>query len=167
VIRLPVGQKYGRITIIGEAPMGPNWTVFVVGQCDCGTIKQFRGWGLLRGSAKACGCGRKGIIRNSKHGDTSRDNGVTSEYGTWHSMLDRCSNPNNRKWKHYGGRGISVCPEWRKDYKAFLAHIGRRPSPDLSLDRIDPDGNYEPGNVRWTDSLTQRHNRTRRTQCRN
>lgn len=77
-------------------------------------------------------------------------------------MIDRCTNPHNRKWAHYGGRGITVDARWRASYEEFVGHIGRRPSSAHSLDRIDPDGSYVPGNVRWATALTQRHNRTRR-----
>ncbi|MET8113722.1 hypothetical protein [Streptomyces prasinus] len=74
-------------------------------------------------------------------------------------MIKRCENPNNHAYARYGGRGISVHPEWRANFGAFLRDVGRRPSPDLSLDRIDNDGNYEPGNVRWATAKQQANNR--------
>ena len=83
----------------------------------------------------------------------------TPEFVAWVMMKQRCYNPKVRGWKYYGGRGIKVCPEWRDDFRAFLAHIGPRPGPGWSVDRIDPDGNYEPGNVRWATALTQQRNR--------
>ena len=78
----------------------------------------------------------------------------TPTYWTWGNMKDRCSNPNNPKWRWYGGRGISVCDRWRESFENFLADMGARPA-DTSIDRIDPEGDYEPGNCRWADWATQ------------
>lgn len=74
-------------------------------------------------------------------------------------MIYRCENPNVKDWKYYGGRGIKVCLEWRESFEVFLRDMGTRPSPSHSIDRIEPDGNYEPGNCRWATPLQQRHNR--------
>jgi hypothetical protein len=77
-------------------------------------------------------------------------------------MIGRCENPNVERYPHYGGRGISICEEWRESFEAFLRDMGRKPSPDHSIDRIDVNGNYEPGNCRWaTDSEQQRNKRPR------
>lgn len=73
-------------------------------------------------------------------------------------MIHRCENPRQKDFKNYGARGIRVCPEWRADYLAFLAELGRRPSPAHSVDRKDNDGDYEPGNVRWATKSEQRQN---------
>ena len=80
------------------------------------------------------------------------------EYSSWIGMLKRCFQPNSPGWKRYGGRGITVCQEWVHSYESFLAHVGRRPSPNHSIDRINNDGNYEPGNVKWSDSFEQMNN---------
>ena len=94
-----------------------------------------------------------------KHGDSVRNDGKrTSEYMAWQGMLSRCRNPNYRQYADYGGRGISVCDRWLI-YENFLADVGRKPSPDLTIDRINNDGNYEPGNVQWASRKTQSRNR--------
>lgn len=80
------------------------------------------------------------------------------EYGVWCRMIDRCYNPNIPSFSNYGGRGIIVCERWRHDFAAFLADVGPRPSPAHSIDRIDNDGNYEPGNVRWATKHQQMRN---------
>jgi hypothetical protein len=81
------------------------------------------------------------------------------EYDAWQAMKQRCSNPRLRTWKDYGGRGIRVCDEWRASFFAFFDHIGPRPSSKHSVDRIDVNGHYEPGNVRWATPLEQARNR--------
>lgn len=83
----------------------------------------------------------------------------TAEFQAWAGMVSRCSNPNGGDYPNYGGRGIRVCKEWQDSYLAFLGHVGRKPSPQHSLDRIDNDGNYEPGNVRWATRAEQNLNR--------
>ena len=96
----------------------------------------------------------------TSHGQAGQRNGTrTPEYSIWATAKQRVTNPNNRRWPDYGGRGISMCVEWLNDFTAFLSHIGPRPATHLTLDRIDNDGNYEPGNVRWADRQTQRANR--------
>lgn len=82
----------------------------------------------------------------------------TAAYRVWATMLARCRNPNNAAWALYGGRGIVVCERWLS-FESFRADMGDRPSPTHSLDRIDPNGNYEPGNVRWSTPTEQANNR--------
>lgn len=82
------------------------------------------------------------------------------EHRAWVHMKQRCTNPNKREWPHYGGRGIQVCSEWMGSFLAFYQHIGPRPSDKHSLDRIDVNGNYEPGNVRWATQQEQIENTT-------
>lgn len=97
----------------------------------------------------------------------------TVEYTVWAHIKARCSNPKNQRWHRYGGRGIKICDEWANSYPAFLAAVGRRPSPKHSIERIDNDGHYEPGNVRWATMKEQGRNMRRnllitfngRTQC--
>lgn len=87
--------------------------------------------------------------------------GVEGAYSSWRGMCERCSNTNHVGWSRYGGRGIVVFPEWtgRGGFDRFLAYLGKRP-PGMSIDRINSDGNYEPGNVRWADKYMQAANRS-------
>jgi hypothetical protein len=91
-----------------------------------------------------------------KHGESSDP---TPEYEAWHQMKSRCLNPADKRYQQYGARGIGVCEQWIYSYGNFLAYMGRRPSPDYSLDRIDNDGNYEPGNCRWATRSEQQQNK--------
>lgn len=100
------------------------------------------------------------------HGDPLRTRGterhgqyLSLTYRSWAAMLLRCTNPRTNGYENYGGRGIRVCDEWRRSYVAFRRDVGRRPSRRHTLDRIDPNGHYEPGNVRWATAKQQRHNR--------
>lgn len=93
------------------------------------------------------------VVEKESHGMDG-----TSEYHTWQAMIKRCHNPNDKAYKNYGARGISVCDRWRDSFVNFYADMGGRPE-GLSLDRINNDGNYEPGNCRWANQATQHENR--------
>ena len=95
--------------------------------------------------------------RNYRHGYKTSGK-YASEYSIWSGMRARCYNEKNPTYQRYGARGVRVCPEWRENFLNFLRDMGRRPSPDHSLDRINNNGNYEPGNCKWS---------TRQEQCRN
>jgi hypothetical protein len=114
-------------------------------------------WGgkLRSGAAKGCGC-MMGLCRTGyKHGQYK-----TLTFKSWSAAKSRCFNPRNPAWPDYGGRGITMCERWRNSFEAFLADVGPRPSRAHSIDRYpNNDGNYEPGNVRWTLSRGQNNNR--------
>lgn len=135
--------------------------------CDCGTERTVYGMSLTRGVTQSCGCWRRevsvglGKMRKGSTGNrgATRTHGEaiarTAEYRTWLSMHERCRNKDRAD---YGGRGITVCERW-SSYDNFLTDMGRRPSPSLSLDRIDNDQGYGPDNCRWATKLQQQQNR--------
>lgn len=149
------GQRYARLVALRSAGNG-EWLF----RCDCGTEKVTNSKNVRRGLVRSCGCLRKETsravgLRTRTHGHAVAD---TPEYRAWHHAKDRCHNENNQCYGNYGGRGIRVCAEWRNDFVAFLRHIGPRPDGH-SLDRIDNDKGYEPGNVRWATGEEQARNR--------
>lgn len=95
---------------------------------------------------------------NFKHGE-ARGHGKTREYSAWASMLERCYNHKVKGYKNYGGRGIAICAKWRHNYLAFLADMGRKPSPKLTLERKNNNGNYTPANCTWATRKQQVNNR--------
>ena len=156
-----LGQRFGRLTVIAEssersAGRGMRW----VCKCDCGTIKTIDAAALRRGATVSCGCYNLEYLRNNiKHG-YNRHEKKDPTYTSWEKMLERCYRPTGAGYDRYGGRGITVCERWH-DFKNFLEDMGERPGKEYTLDRIDSNGNYEPGNCRWADWETQNNN-TRR-----
>lgn len=160
------GQTFGRLTVTGLGePSGKRRRTAWLCACDCGTVVTVVGESLRSGHAKSCGCFRRefasivGKAARPRHGHACRDR-YSVEYRTWGGMIQRCTNPKFRQFRDYGGRGISVCPEWRTSFERFLADMGPRPV-GLTLDRINNDGNYKPGNCRWASRSQQQRNQRR------
>lgn len=151
------GHRFGRLVAMDY--LGKRrWRC----KCDCGKAALVQSNNLRSGKQVSCGCLRTELLRSRvlKHGHTSKRE-TTPEYRAWQSMLKRCYSPNNTHYARYGGRGIEVAPEWRDDFPNFLRHVGPRPSAQHSLDRIDNDGDYKPGNVRWASKSLQAKNQSR------
>jgi hypothetical protein len=150
------GRTFGRLVVTGRAGRSATGRTLWKCRCECGESVDLRSCNLLSGNTASCGCLHREVV-----GRLHRTHGKcqTDEHEIWKGMLARCLNPNHSSYPNYGGRGITVCGSWRMSFTAFLADVGSRPSPEHSLDRIDNDGNYKPGNVRWATRAEQSENR--------
>ena len=147
------GRRFGRLSFIKRLGYSNNNQVWLL-KCDCGTkVKALHG-NVMSGRTQACGClQRERIVKHGRHGST--------EYKSWHMMIQRCTNSNGPEWHNYGGRGITVCARWRRSFPNFFKDMGLKPSPKHSIDRINNDGNYTPGNCKWSTPKEQANNMRR------
>ncbi len=153
---LPVGSIFGRWTVVDpDAGRSKSGNRLVNCRCECGNTGLVVAAKLKNGWSTSCGCFASERQRelHTIHGWSK-----TATYRTWIKIRDRCQNKSAAKYLDYGGRGISVCERWQK-FENFLADMGEKPSPEYSLDRINNDGDYEPGNCRWADAKMQANNR--------
>lgn len=148
------GQQFGRLTVLYKT-LERNYAGSVMWfcKCTCNNTLLVSSCNLSTGKTKSCGC--LNMERIVTHGLSG-----SPEYTAWEGIIQRCTNPNVKNYYNYGGRGISVCDRWLKSFENFYADMGPRPSDDHSIDRYpNNDGNYEPGNCKWSTSKEQLNNR--------
>jgi hypothetical protein len=152
------GQKFGRLTAVEHIGSDTQHQALWLCICDCGKEHITTGHSLLRGNCKSCGCLKNELSseRLKKHGGCG-----SRLYRIYDAMKQRCYNENHNHYKNYGGRGIVVCDEWKSSFDAFQQWAMQNGYADnLTIDRINVDGNYEPQNCRWITMFEQQQNRT-------
>jgi hypothetical protein len=149
-----VGKKFGKLKVIefaGCVKQKSTWKCL----CDCGNLTTRSAISLKNSSSCGCMIGKTNITHNESY---RSGKGSSKEYSMWNSMMNRCSNPKNKSYARYGGRGIKVCNDWHT-YENFLKDMGRCPSDEYSLDRIDNSKGYSKENCRWATAKDQARNR--------
>jgi hypothetical protein len=155
-----IGKRFGRLVPTVELERVGGLRQFRC-DCECGGSIDVRLNALRKGATSSCGCYRREVAAattaaRAVHGECHK----TPEHRSWQAMIARCTQPSHVAYERYAGRGITICDRWRGQggYENFLADMGRRPSLDYTLDRVDNDGNYTPENCRWADRSTQIRN---------
>jgi len=152
------GKRFGRLLVLDKNKWNGR-RLFWKCKCDCGRILDINGDSLRGGRSKSCGCLRTEQLVNRalKHGH-ARNNTQTKEYRSWANAKGRCFDPKNNRFQYYGGRGITMCPEWENSFLTFIKDMGRCPK-GKTIDRTDVNKNYESSNCQWVDSKTQGRHR--------
>lgn len=143
---LLIGKRFARLTVLRRFGITKYSCSIMECRCDCGNVVNRKASSLIMGKTNSCGCLWLENLRIVlvKHGAKH-----TPEYNIWRAMKQRCLNPNNKAFKNYGGRGITICENWKNSFSLFIKDIGLRPSAKHSIERINNDGNYELSNCKW------------------
>lgn len=151
-------KRFGRLKVLQFVRLSESGHNFWLALCNCGVVKEYQQSHLIWETSKSCGCLRLELSkkRPTIHGQSRKHKGKA--YGSWEAMKQRCLNTNAANYKNYGAVGIKVCKSWKVSFKKFLKDLGNRPSGKHTLDRINPYGNYEPGNCRWATAKVQSNN---------
>jgi hypothetical protein len=153
---IQTGDRFGLLTAIDRVRSAKGELLWRFA-CDCGNETVNNGQHPRRGTQISCGCDRwKSGERHHQYSHGKRHSRV---YAIWNAMRSRCHNPNQPHYSRYGALGVQVCDKWRKSFEAFYEDMGDPPTETHSIDRIDPFGNYEPGNCRWATPSQQNLNK--------
>lgn len=154
-----LGARFGKLVVIRVLDERRHGHVMVECVCDCGNHKNIMLSSLIKGMTQSCGCYRKEYVSNKNR---THNKSKTRLYSIWCDMKRRCYNQTNKRYENYGGRGIKVCDEWRNNFQSFYEWaMANGYSDDLTIDRINVNGNYAPENCKWSTSIEQQNNTTR------
>lgn len=155
-----INKTSGKLTYLGIQKSEGGRT-FVKVLCQCGTVKFINKYSYTKGLSKTCGCSWSTNESVTTHGDTKKDSEYFYLYRRYNDIKTRCYNKNREKYKIYGGRGIEMCEEWKNSYESFKDWALQNGwDKNLSIDRINNNGNYEPSNCRWVDNYVQANNKS-------